>query len=66
VAGFSVGLAITLVSVGVLAAWGAGRARAGWSGFSVWAERIPYISAGIVALIGAIVTFKGLSLLGLV
>jgi len=45
---------------------GAQAARAGWSGFSVWAERIPYISAGIVALIGAIVTFKGLSLLGLV
>jgi nickel/cobalt exporter len=65
VAGFSVGLAITLVSVGVAAAWGASRARAGWAGFSVWAERIPYISAGVVALIGALVTTKGLSLLGL-
>ena len=64
VAGFSVGLAITLVSVGVAAAWGARKARADWAGFSVWAERIPYLSAAIVGTIGALITLKGLSMLG--
>lgn len=64
VAGFSVGLAATLVSVGVAAAWGADKAREGWSGFSAWSERIPYISAGIVGIIGGVMVVKGLAMLG--
>ena len=66
VAGFSLGLAITLISVGVLAAWGARKASEGWSGFAGWAERLPYLSAALVGLIGVIVTFRGLLATGLI
>jgi nickel/cobalt exporter len=66
VAGFSLGLAITLISVGVLAAWGARKASEGWSGFSGWAERLPYLSAALVGLIGVVVTIRGLLATGLI
>ncbi len=66
VAGFSVGLAMTLISVGVLASWGARKASEGWSGFAGWAERLPYFSAALVGLIGLIVTFRGLLATGLI
>ena len=66
VAGFSVGLAITLISVGVLASWGARKASEGWSGFASWAERLPYFSAALVGLIGVIVTLRGLLATGLI
>jgi nickel/cobalt exporter len=66
VAGFSVGLAITLISVGVLASWGARKASEGWSGFAGWAERLPYFSAALVGLIGVIVTLRGLLATGLI
>ena len=66
VAGFSVGLAITLISVGVLASWGARKASEGWSGFAGWAERLPYFSAALVGLIGLVVTFRGLLATGLI
>lgn len=64
VAGFSIGLASTLVAVGVVAAWGATHARRSWKGFDAWGERIPYISATMVALIGCVVTVRGLMALG--
>ena len=60
VAGFSLGLAITLISVGVLAAWGTRKAAEGWSGFAGWSERLPLLSAGLVGLIGAVITARGL------
>jgi len=66
VAGFSLGLAITLISVGVLASWGARKASEGWSGFAGWAERLPYLSAALVGLIGLVVTFRGLLATGLI
>ena len=66
VAGFSVGLAFTLISVGVLASWGARKASEGWSGFSGWAERLPYLSAALVGVIGAVVTLRGLLATGLI
>ncbi len=65
VAGFSLGLAITLISVGVLAAWGARKASEGWAGFAGWAERLPYLSAALVGLIGGVVTLRGLLATGL-
>lgn len=64
VAGFSIGLAITLISVGVLAAWGARKAREGWSGFSKWSEALPYVSATLVAIVGVAITIRGLAALG--
>ena len=66
VAGFSLGLAITLISVGVLAAWGTRKASEGWSGFAGWAERLPYLSAALVGLIGVVVTIRGLLATGLI
>ena len=66
VASFSLGLAITLISVGVMAAWGARKAAEGWSGLAGWTERLPYLSAALVALIGVVVTLRGLLATGLI
>lgn len=66
VAAFSVGLALTMVAVGMAAAWGAGAARARWAGLDAWGARLPYVSAGIVATIGLAITVRGLVELGVV
>jgi nickel/cobalt exporter len=59
VAAFSVGLAATLVAVGLAAAWGADAARARWTWFEGIGSRLPYASAAIVLGIGAFITAKG-------
>jgi nickel/cobalt exporter len=59
VAGFSLGLAITLISVGMLAAWGTRKASEGWSGFSSWSEKLPLVSAALVGLLGVVITVRG-------
>lgn len=66
VAAFSVGLAITLISVGVVAAWGTQHAAKSFNGpvFEKWAERLPYISGGLVMLLGLFITLRGLMALG--
>lgn len=66
VAGFSIGLAITLISVGVMASWGARKASEGWAGFSEWSERLPYVSAALVGVIGILITGRGLLALGVI
>ncbi len=63
VGAFSLGLAITLVAVGVAAAWGT-RAAASWSGFDRWAKILPVVSLTIVLFLGVGITLHGLSLLG--
>ncbi len=60
VAAFSLGLAFTLVMVGIIAAWGVKKASASWSGFGVWAERLPYASALIVLGVGILIAIRGL------
>lgn len=60
IAAFSVGLAITLVAVGVAAAWGASAASKKLPGFDAWAHRLPYASAAIVLLIGTLISLQGL------
>ena len=60
VAAFSLGLAVTLVGVGVAAAWGTRRAARAWPGFEVWAVRLPYISGGLVMALGVFITLRGL------
>jgi nickel/cobalt exporter len=50
---FSVGLALTLVLVGVAAALGLRHAASRWPGFEALAARAPYLSGAIVAAIGA-------------
>lgn len=62
VASFSLGLAISLVSVGVLAAWGAhhvGR-RMGQGRFSDLARKMPYFSSGLMALVGVLMGAQAL------
>ena len=55
VASFSLGLAISLVSVGVIAAWGARQVgkRFGNDRFSDLARKLLYFSSGLMALVGA-------------
>ncbi|MDR3372943.1 MAG: nickel/cobalt efflux transporter [Ancalomicrobiaceae bacterium] len=60
VAAFSVGLALTLVAVGVAAAWGTRAATRSWSGFEVWANRLPYVSGGLVLALGLAISVKGI------
>lgn len=64
VAAFSVGLAITLVAIGVIAAWGTRKAASIWSGFGRWANRLPYVSATLVLILGVGVALRGLWMLG--
>jgi nickel/cobalt exporter len=54
VASFSLGLAISLVSVGVIAAWGAHQVgkRLGMGRFAHLARKMPYFSSGLMALVG--------------
>jgi nickel/cobalt transporter (NicO) family protein len=64
VGAFSLGLAITLVTVGLAAAWGTRRAAQSWSGFGIWAARLPYLSGGLVLALGIFITLRGLWALG--
>jgi nickel/cobalt exporter len=56
VASFSLGLAISLVSVGVIAAWGAHQVgkRFGNGKFSDLARKMPYFSSGLMALVAVL------------
>jgi ABC-type nickel/cobalt efflux system permease component RcnA len=61
VAAFSVGLALTLILIGVSVAWGTRKVAGSWSGFDRWAGRLPYLSAGIVMVMGLALSAAGLS-----
>jgi nickel/cobalt transporter (NicO) family protein len=65
VAAFSVGLAVTLVSIGVAAAWGARRASARWPWFDRVAGKLPFLSAGLVMTLGVVMAAIGLNGTGL-
>jgi len=56
---FSMGLAITLVTVGVAAAWSAQHAARRMKGFSNWARRAPYLSSGVLTILGLYLIFAG-------
>lgn len=49
---FSIGLALTMVSAGVLAALGVRHVSSRWSGFGAFARRMPYASALVIVLVG--------------
>ena len=60
---FSIGLALTLVTVGVGAAWSVHQAATRWRGFNALAKRAPYFSGTLIALVGiymAIHAYTGL------
>jgi nickel/cobalt exporter len=65
VGAFSLGLAITLVTVGMVAAWGTRQAPLRWRGFDAWASRLPYISGVIVMAMGLFIAIPGLIATGL-
>ena len=61
---FSIGLAIMLVTIGLIAAWGASTLSSlGLNQFARWA---PYASAAIMLVIGLVVTAQGVGALKLV
>lgn len=61
IAAFSVGLALTLIVIGVSVGWGSGKVLALWPGFDRWAKRLPYISAGVVMVMGFALAAAGLN-----
>ena len=56
---FSIGLAITLVAVGVTAALAVKHASQRISWFSTVARRAPYVSSGLIILVGLYVGYQG-------
>lgn len=64
VLGFSAGLAITIVSVGVAAALGMRHARARIGGSFDWfAARAPFVSAALIAMVGLVMLYQGVTTL---
>ncbi len=63
VAAFSFGLALTMISVGVLASWGFKKLaeKAGW--FSRVAHRAPYLSSYLLIALGLAFAFRGLAMM---
>ena len=59
VACFSIGLAVTMVSVGVIASLSMNRIRERWSGFDAFARRAPYASAALMLLVAAYMAASG-------
>jgi nickel/cobalt exporter len=57
---FSVGLALTMVTSGAIAALGVKHASKRFSGFGELARRAPYFSAAVIVLVGCYVGYQGL------
>ena len=60
VLGFSIGLAITLVTVGCIAAISIKHASKKFKGFGEFARKVPYVSSTLLVLIGLLVAIQGL------
>lgn len=65
VAAFSIGIAATLVAIGISVAWGSGKLLDRWPGFARLAAKLPYLSAGFVLALGLVVSAVGLNATGL-
>jgi len=57
---FGIGLAITMVSAGVLAALSLRHVERHWGGFSRYAHRTPYVSAALIVFVGLYTGWAGL------
>ncbi|MGW1422272.1 nickel/cobalt efflux transporter [Bradyrhizobium manausense] len=57
---FGIGLAITMVSAGVLAALSLQQVERHWDGFSRYAHRAPYVSAALIVFVGLYTGWTGL------
>lgn len=60
VLGFSIGLAITLVTTGCIAAISIKHASKKFKGFGEFARKVPYVSSTLLILIGLLVAIQGL------
>jgi nickel/cobalt transporter (NicO) family protein len=56
---FGIGLAMTLVSAGVLAALSMRHMERRWTGFSAYARRAPYVSAMLIVVVGVYTGWLG-------
>lgn len=56
---FSVGLALTLVTVGALAAWSMRHAERRFAGFGKIARKLPYLSSAILAVMALFIGLQG-------
>lgn len=59
VLGFSIGLALTMVTVGAVAALGVKQASGRWHGFGALARRAPYVSSALIILVGLYTGYLG-------
>ena len=60
---FSIGLAVTMVMAGALAALSVKHASKRWSGFGEFARKVPYFSGALILLVGFYVGYQGLQAL---
>lgn len=60
---FSIGLALTMVAVGVAAALGVRHASNRWAGFEKIAARAPYFSGALISLVGLYTLYSGFAAL---
>jgi len=60
---FSIGLALTMVLVGVAAALSLRHVSGRWKGFDALATRAPYVSGALIALVGLYTLYLGVSAL---
>jgi len=60
---FSIGLALTMVFSGVMAALSVKHMTKRWSGFGDIARKAPYFSGGLISLVGLYIGYQGLNAL---
>ncbi|BBU61983.1 nickel/cobalt efflux system [Methylosinus sp. C49] len=60
---FSIGLALTMVAVGVAAALGVRHASDRWSGFEQIAAKAPYLSGALISIVGLYTLYSGFAAL---
>lgn len=56
---FSVGLALTMVAAGVIAALSVKHVASRWAGFGTFARRAPYVSGVLIILVGVYMGYQG-------
>jgi nickel/cobalt exporter len=66
VLGFSIGLAVTMVASGALAALSVKHVSKRWSGFGEFARKAPYFSGTLIILVGLYVGYHGIHSLALI
>ena len=59
VGAFSFGLAVTMVSVGVMAAWSASKAQKRFSGFGEAMRKAPFVSSALLVVLAAYMAWSG-------